>query len=93
MLNLFETIFAPPFIKREAPSGTTRTLTPSQVKSYLMEAIAVVLPAQWPPVMQILAMFSRSMLFKFLAQFIGGLRLTFSYSLWIYTFLSFFYII
>ena len=56
----------PPFISREAASGTTNTFEPSYVRSCFIAAMAVVFPAQWPPVTQILAMFSLSMLLKFL---------------------------
>jgi len=43
-----------------------------------MSAIAVVLPAQGPPVRQILTMLEPKMSVYFLVRFIGGFKLTFS---------------
>jgi hypothetical protein len=59
-VNPVDTIKAPPFISRVAASGTTKTFIPNWVKSYLIAAIAVVLPAQGPPVKQILTMLNLS---------------------------------
>jgi len=59
-VNPVETIKAPPFMRRVAASGTTNTFTPSCVKSYLIEAIAVVFPAHGPPVKQILTILNLS---------------------------------
>jgi hypothetical protein len=59
-VNPVDTINAPPFIRSVAASGTTRTLIPNYVKSYLIDAIAVVLPAQGPPVKHILTILNFS---------------------------------
>jgi hypothetical protein len=64
-----ETMKAPPFIKVVAASGTTKTLMPNYVKSYLISAIAVVLPAQGPPVKQTRTMFEESLRCYYLIEY------------------------
>jgi hypothetical protein len=58
----FDTMKAPPFIRAVAASGTTRTLIPNYVRSYLIDAIAVVFPAHGPPVKQILTILCLSLI-------------------------------
>jgi len=64
-----DTIKAPPFIKVVAASGTTKTLIPSCVKSYLISAIAVVLPAQGPPVKHTRTIFEESLKCYYLIEY------------------------
>ena len=73
-----DTIKAPPFIIRVAASGTTSTLHPSYVKSYVISAIAVVLPAHGPPVNRIRTRFALPRSVFLLTKFKGGFKLTLS---------------
>jgi hypothetical protein len=59
-VNLSQLMRAPPFIIRVAASGTTKTLKPLYMSDSEILAMAVVLPAQGPPVMQIFLINSMS---------------------------------
>lgn len=52
-----------------AASGTTKTLMPSWVKSYLISAIAVVFPAHGPPVKQTRTIFDESLRCYYLIEY------------------------
>ena len=77
-MNPVETMKAPPFIISVAASGTTKTLQPSWVKSYVTSAIAVVLPAHGPPVRRIRTRLALPKSVFLLTKFKGGFRLTLS---------------